>query len=79
MSSADLLARSVHRLLRPPVHAEALVRGRRTRIRHVAVRVQLEEDAVRFDNVWNKLLGQRCHEIFVARDAFMSLNPGTLP
>ena len=42
-------AHSVHRLLRSPVRAERLVRGRRT-----AVRAQLEENAVRFDNVWRE-------------------------
>ena len=68
--------RTVHRLLRSPAHAERLVRGRRTRIRSVAVGVQREEDAVRFGNVWNKLLGQRCHESLVAVDAFMSLDLG---
>ena len=51
----------------------------RTGFRDVAVRAQLNEDAVHFDNVWNKLLGQRCHESLVAVDAFMSFNPGTLP
>ena len=29
--------------------------------------------------VWNKLLGQRCHESLVAVDDFMSLKTGTLP
>ena len=53
--------------------------SRRTGFRDVAVRVQLNEDAVHFDNVLIKLLRQRCHESLVAVDAFMSLNPGTLP
>ena len=78
MWSAGLLSPSVHRLLRSLVHAQGLVRGHRTRIRHVAVRVRMEEVAVRFGNVWNTLLGQRCHESLVADDAFLSLNPGTL-
>ena len=51
----------------------------RTRFRDVAVRAQLNEDAVHFDNVMIRLLGQRCHESLVAVDAFMSSNPGTLP
>ena len=79
MWSADLFGPSVHRLLRLPVHAEGLVRGRLTRICHVAVRIQMGEEAVRFDIVWNKMLGQRCHESLVAVDALISLNPWTLP
>ena len=73
MWSTDLPAPSVRRLLRSPVHAERLVRGRRTKIRHVAARVPLEEIAVRFDNVRKKLLGQRSHESLVAVDAFKPL------
>ena len=51
----------------------------RTGFRDVAVRIQLNEDAVHFDNVLIRLLGQRCRESLVAVDAFISLNPGTLP
>ena len=39
----------------------------RARIQQVAARVQLEEDAVRFDHGWNRLLGRRCHSALLAR------------
>ena len=34
-----------------------------------------KKDAIRLDNDWNRLLGQRCHESIDAVEAFMSLNP----
>ena len=68
MWSADHLTRGARRLLLSFMHAEGLVRARRTGIRHVAVRVPLEENAVRFDKVWNKLLGQHSLKSLVAVD-----------
>ena len=51
----------------------------RTRTRQVTARMQMEEDAIRFDNVWNPVLGQSCHESLDAVDAFTSLNRATHP
>ena len=38
-----------------------------------------KKDAVRFDNGWNSLLGQSCHESLDAVGALMSTNPETHP
>ena len=49
-----------------------------TRTRHVTARTQLEDVAVRFDNGWNRLLGQSCDEVHVLESGDTSGQPTQL-